>query len=77
MSPKDLFQTAIRVAGVIFLYFSIPPALSDILTLPDIVHTQALLGIVGALFRILWEIGVPWWLLYGAPGLVRRLFPAG
>jgi len=77
MNPKDLFQTGIRVAGAVFLYFSIPRALGDLLTLPDTLHTQAALGILGAIFRLVWEIAVPLWMLWGAPGLVRRLYPAG
>ena len=79
MTPKDLFQTAIRVVGVVFLYFSIPRALSDILTLPDTIHTQALIGVLGAIFRILWEIVVPWRFLMQGAGFLRctrRLFPA-
>jgi hypothetical protein len=77
MNPKDLFQTAIRVAGAVFLYFSIPRALGDLLTLPDTFHMQSAIGILGAIFRILWETVVPLWMLAGAPALTRKLYPTG
>jgi len=74
MNPKDLFQTALRVAGASLRYFSIPRAPSDRLSLPDTFHVQSPGWILGAIFRIFWETAIALWLLAGAPRLTQRLY---
>lgn len=74
MTPKELFQTGIRITGIVFLYFSIPRALGDLATLADSLRGQPFFGFIGLVFRIAWEIAVPIWLVRGAPALTRGLF---
>ena len=71
MAPKDLFQTSLRIAGVILLFYTLPRAVADLITL-FAVGGQPF--IVGTIIRILWEIIVPIWMICGAKALTRAIY---
>ncbi|HZZ58628.1 MAG TPA: hypothetical protein VFE31_12415 [Opitutaceae bacterium] len=75
MNPKDLFQTSLRIAGVLILVYTIPRAVSDLLSLfgPAYAGRSAAFEVITVL-RILWEILVPLWLVGGAKWLTRTIY---
>lgn len=75
MNPKDLFQTSLRIAGVLILVYTIPRAFSDLLSLfgPAYAGRTATYDLI-TILRILWEILVPLWLVGGAKALTRSIY---
>lgn len=75
MNPKDLFQTGLRIAGVLLLVFAVPRAFADLLSLfgPAYAGRTASYELITVL-RILWEILVPLWLVAGAKALTRAIY---
>jgi hypothetical protein len=71
MKPKDIFGLAVRLLGLLFLYFglrAVMPMLDlEIYQNPDKVY------ITNGLMPIVFNLAVAWWLLGG--GLVRRAYP--
>jgi hypothetical protein len=75
MTPKDLFQTGLRIAGVILVFYTFPLAFSNLLNLfGPTVGGNGFLFVVLSILRILWDIGFPLWLISGAKGLTRALY---
>ena len=71
MKPKDLFSLAVRVLGLVFLYHGLS-------VLPTLL-TTALSRSIGSLFiafvMVGWPLLVAYWLLRGAPLLMRIAYP--
>ncbi len=71
MTAKDLFQTSLRIAGVLLLFYFIPLVLSELLGLSGIGGAGA---VAITLFRVLWQILVPLWMVAGAKALTRAIY---
>ncbi|HEY3756962.1 MAG TPA: hypothetical protein VGL42_12490 [Opitutaceae bacterium] len=75
MNPKDLFQTGLRIAGVILIFYTFPQALADLVSL----FTPGPIGgsfvfYVALILRIVWDVAFPLWLVSGAKGLTRSIY---
>jgi hypothetical protein len=73
-SQKDLFQAGLRIAGIVFLYFSVPHVCGELLSLPGIARELGALGSLWLILRCAWEVLVPLWLVTGAGLLADALF---
>ena len=67
MKAKDIFNLAVRLLGLFFIYLA-ARQLPVIFGAPDPVVTPAILSTA-------FYVGIAWWLLGGAPLLVKRAYP--
>ena len=73
MKPKDIFSIALRLLGLVFLYFglmTVPPMAS--------LFFRAIRepgDFMSSLFTVVWLLLVARWLLRGAPLLVHLAYP--
>jgi hypothetical protein len=75
MKPKDIFNLAVRLLGLWFLYkglAAVPPAIQYFC--PAFPHFQFGTLLPSAVL-IGWPLLVGWWLLRGAPWLMRLAYP--
>ena len=63
MKPKDIFQLAVRLLGLVFLYHGIQ-------TLPMLISNSG-----WALVYLLLQFGMAWWLIGGATLLIKHAYP--
>ena len=84
MKSKDTIQLAVRLLGLVFLYHALrdlPSALALIFAsfphkLGGGVSTRgSFAGFVSGAFVALWPFLVSWWLLRGAPLIMRVSYP--
>jgi hypothetical protein len=72
MKPKDIFKLAVRILGLVFLYHGLS-ALPTVI--PLILSSSPIANCVLGIFMIAWPVAVAWWLIGGAPPLIRRAYP--
>jgi hypothetical protein len=84
MLSKDMFKLAVQLLGLLFLYhalYAVQPALVQIIdSLPHQVGRDVrVLGsfwkFSGGLFMVGWPLLVAYWLLRGAPLIMRLAYP--
>jgi hypothetical protein len=71
MKSKDIFSLAVRILGLVFLYHgltAVPPVIPAILAI-SIGNAFTGLLMVG------WPLAVAYWLLSGAPLIMRIAYP--
>lgn len=68
MKAKDIFNLAVRLLGLFFIYLAAREVPVIFAQPPDnvMVHTLLTIGLF---------IGLGWWMLGGAPLLVKRAYP--
>jgi hypothetical protein len=71
MKPKAIFDLAIRLLGLYFLY----QGLSGIPNLLSAILVGMVLGSLTMILSILWPLALAWWLIGGAPQLSRLAYP--
>ena len=71
MKPKDIFGLAVRLLGLLFLYFGLR-AVIPMLDL-ELIENPDKNDIIYGLMPIVFNLAVAWWLLGG--GLARRAYP--
>jgi hypothetical protein len=71
MKAKDIFLLAVRLLGLVFLYHGLMalPAVMQLFFQRNFV--SSLIGIL----LVLWPLAVAWWLIGGAPQLMRLAYP--
>jgi len=69
---KDIFGLAVRLLGLVFLYFGISavPPLLDL----GAIETAGKSDILNAILPIIFNLAVAWWLIGGGL-LIRRAYP--
>lgn len=75
MKPRDILQLAIRLLGLVFLYQglqTLPVAVGEICT--AVARMEVGMMLVG-LLMIGWPLAVAYWLLRGAPLIMRIAYP--
>ena len=70
MKPNDIFKLAVRILGLVFLYHGLS-ALPVAMGLLASAFPQYVMGIL----IVAWPLLVAWWLIGGAPQLMRRAYP--
>lgn len=76
MKPKDIFNLCLRLIGLLFLYqglSSVPTAVVNFC--PVFPHFQ-FRTLFPSLVLVGWPLAVAFWLVRGAPGLMRFAYPA-
>jgi hypothetical protein len=68
MKPKDLFQLAVRILGLVFLFLAVRH-LAPIFHAPGGAYIPIIL--TTAIY-----LGAAWWLIGGARSLVQRAYPS-
>jgi hypothetical protein len=71
MKPRDIFGLAVRLLGLLFLYFGLK-AMMPMLDL-EIIENPDKNDIINGLMPVVFNLAVAWWLLGG--GLARRAYP--
>ena len=71
MKPKDIFGLAVRLLGLLFLYFGLR-SVNPMLDL-ELIENPDKNDIINGLMPIVFNLAVAWWLLGG--GLTRRAYP--
>jgi hypothetical protein len=71
MKPKDIFGLAVRLLGLLFLYFGLR-AVMPMLDL-EIIENPDKNDIINGLLPVVFNLAIAWWLLGG--GLARRAYP--
>ncbi|HEV2455944.1 MAG TPA: hypothetical protein VGY98_16895 [Verrucomicrobiae bacterium] len=71
MKPKDIFGLAVRLLGLVFLYFGLR-AVIPMLDL-ELIENPDKSDIINGLMPVVFNVAIGWWLLGG--GLVRRAYP--
>lgn len=77
MTAKDVFSVAIRIVGLLFLYqglSAIPAALMNFCPIFPHFNFRSL---VPSLFLIGWPLAVAWYLVKGAPWLMKLAYGDG
>ena len=75
MKSKEIFSVAVRIIGLAFLYnglAAVPSAWSFFCPIFPHFNFHALLP---SLFAVAWPLAVAWWLVRGAPLLIRLAYP--
>ena len=75
MKSKEIFTVAVRIIGLAFLYqglAAVPMAVANFCPVFPHFNFRVLLP---SLIVVAWPLAVAWWLVRGAPWLVRLAFP--
>lgn len=72
MKPKEIFSLAVRVLGLVFLYQGLTAVPTQI---PLLNAARSLGQLTFFLFLTAWPLLIAWWLLRGAPLLLRVAYP--
>jgi hypothetical protein len=76
MKPKDIFGLAVRLIGLIFLYQGLASVPSSVSSVCPVFPHFYLRNLVPSLFLTGWPLVVAYWLVRGAPWLMRTAYPA-
>lgn len=71
MKPRDIFGLAVRLLGLLFLYFGLR-AVMPLLDI-ELIENSDKTDLIDGLMPVVFNLAVGWWLLGG--GLVRRAYP--
>lgn len=75
MKPKDIFNLVLRLIGLLFLYqglASVPAAVQNFM--PVFPHFQ-FRTLFPSVVLIGWPLFIAWWLIRGAPWIMRIAYP--
>jgi hypothetical protein len=79
MTSKDIFSVVIRIVGLCFLYQGlafVPVAITRFCPIfPIPLRYLDFRSLLPSLFQIGWPLTVAWWMLRGAPWLMRLAYP--
>ncbi len=74
MKSRDIFDVALRIVGLLFMYqglTTIPNAIASICPVFPHFYWKNLLPSV---IMVGWPLGLAWWLIRGAPWLMRLAY---
>jgi hypothetical protein len=75
MKPKDIFNLALRLIGLLFLYQGIASVPSAVHNFCPVFPHFSFRSLIPSLFLVGWPLLVAWWLIRGAPWLMRLAYP--
>lgn len=80
MKAKEIFAVAVRIIGLAFLYqalAAVPTALTTFCPIfpPPPLRYLNYRSLLPSFFFIAWNLAVAWWMIRGAPRLMRLAFP--
>lgn len=75
MKPKDIFQLAVRILGLIFLY----QGLTALPSIAPVIFTAffggQIVGFMAALLVAVWPLAIAYWLMRGAQFIMCLAYP--
>ena len=71
MKPKDILQLAVRLLGLVFLYHG----LTSLPTLIPMAFSGSATNLFMSVLMVGWPLLVAYWLLRGAPLIMRIAYP--
>jgi hypothetical protein len=75
MTPRDLFLLAIRILGLVFLYHGLMALPTTLFGAFASLFGRSPLGFFGMGFMALWPLALAFWLIRGAPFVLRLAYP--
>ncbi len=75
MKPRDLFLLAVRLLGLVFLYHGLTALPTTIFGAFASLVGRSFLGFLGMSFMAFWPLLFAWWLIRGAPLVMRLAYP--
>ncbi len=75
MKPQDIFKLAVRLLGLVFLYHVLQTAPMVVGELCQAVLRLEVVMTLPGLVMIGWPLAVAYWLLRGAPLIMRIAYP--
>ena len=75
MKPRDIFGLVIRLLGVLFFYRAAErvPLVWSVLSMG--LRHFAWAMFFDSLFMVIWQLAVAWWLVKGAPPVMKWAYP--
>src|SRR3974390_930770 len=79
MKPKDVFSVAVRIIGLAFMYqglVAVPVVLDRFCPIfpPPPLRYLNFRSVIPGLFSIAWPLAIAWWMVRGAPWLMRLAY---
>lgn len=75
MKAPQLFALALRLTGLIFLYFALGGLPGGLFKLLDHVMAFKVWNAIQTLIGIIWPFILAWWFLRGAPLVMQLTYP--
>jgi len=75
MNARDLFLLAVRIVGLVFLYHGLAALPTTLFGAFASLFGRSFLGFLGMSFMALWPLLLAFWLIRGAPFLMRLAYP--
>ena len=75
MKSKVIFELAVRFLGLVFLYHGLSALPSVIAVIAPASRAGSLSGVILTILMAAWPLVVAYWLLRGAPPLMRIAYP--
>jgi len=76
MKAPQIFDLALRLAGLIFLYFALSALPGGLFKMLDRLATLSLWALIQTIVGIIWPFILAWWFLRGAPLVMRIAYPS-
>jgi hypothetical protein len=76
MPPHNLFLLAVRLLGLVLLYHGLAALPTTRLSAFVTLFGRSFLGFLGMSFMALWPLLLAFWLIQGAPFVMRLAYPA-
>ena len=76
MKTRDLFLFAVRILGLVFLYHGLSALPTSIFSAFGALFARAPWAFLSIGFMVTWQLALAWWLIGGAPQLMKRAYPS-
>ena len=76
MKTRDLFLFAVRILGLVFLYHGLSALPTSIFSAFGALFARAPWAFFSIGFTATWQLALAWWLIGGAPLLMKRAYPS-
>lgn len=76
MKQKEIFNLVLRLIGLLFLYQSLSAVPSAMMSFCPVFPHFNFRSLLPSMIVVGWPLAVAWWLIRGAPWLMRRAYPA-
>lgn len=77
MKSKELFGLAVRVIGLVFLYQGLAAVPTAVASICPVFPHFYFRNVLPSLWLVGWPLAVAYWMVRGAPWLMRLAFPEG
>ncbi len=74
MKSREIFEVALRITGLLFLYQGLTSTPTALLSICPVFPHFYWKNILPAMITIGWPLGLAWWLIRGAPWLMRLAY---